>query len=50
MDAEEREKVVKWSVAMGRKKRQANRRRHDDMQQELSRRAAFKCQKKDEKQ
>ena len=50
MDAEEREKVVKWSVAMGRKKRQANRRRHDDMQQELSRRAAFKRQKKDEKQ
>jgi hypothetical protein len=48
LDTERRRNVVCWSVGMARKKRTTNRRKHAEMQQELSRRAALKRQKKQE--
>jgi hypothetical protein len=49
LSTESRRKVVCWSVAMARKMRKTNRRKHAELQQELSRRVALKRQKKQER-
>lgn len=45
-----KEKIIYWAVGMARKKRQINRQSHVEMRRELSRRAALKHQKKDQKE
>ena len=44
-----RERTVTWAIGMARKKRVFNRKKQDDIRKELSRRAAAKVQKKQEK-
>lgn len=50
LSTEDKQKVVRWAVSSARKRRQANRKTHEDMKQELSRRAAVRRQKKEEKE
>lgn len=49
MYRQKRERVVSWAVGRARQKRQANRKRHLELRKELSKRAALKRQKIDDK-
>lgn len=50
MDPQQREKTVRWCVSKAKQKRRANRLRHEQLLQELTRRTELKRQKKEDKE
>ncbi|XP_070181627.1 uncharacterized protein [Littorina saxatilis] len=46
----EKNKIVTWAISFARKKRNANRQKHEQMKEEMSRRVAAQKQKKEEKE
>ena len=50
MYEDERERAVSWAIGRGRKKRRVARQKQSEVRVELSRRAALKQQKKNEKE
>jgi len=50
MECRKINRLVSWAVGMARKKRTSNRKRHEGLRHELSKRAAHKKQKKVEKE
>lgn len=49
MYTDRRERIVAWAIGMARKKRAWDRKKQDDVRKELSRRAAAKVKKKQER-
>ena len=49
MSKQTREQVVTWAIGMARKKRKSNRKKQAEIKEELSRRAAIKTQRKEER-